>query len=213
MAPRDFKGALTRQLGFLARSCASFDNGFQDEAIRIAQCIRVMLYDTKNQTSILSHLNSKGIELTSTCMDMAARLTDPNSLAYGSCPQVFNGMGRFESNSDGMKYHPKLGDGMFNYGLPVEQWLDQTVFILDPDTWVTRKDVALSAADKDGGAHVDAKLTAEYERLIEGGDLGYFVGENGAQTPITDHHYVALRQMGCELLISPALLALSEGQE
>ena len=40
-----------------------------------------------------------------------------------------------------------------------------------PGTQVSRKDVVLVAADKDGGAHVDSALTPEYERLIESGDL------------------------------------------
>jgi len=81
-------------------------------------------------------------------------------------------------------------------------------FILDPDTWVSRKDVALTAANKDGGSHVDAKLTPTYERLVNSEDLGYFMDEHGTQTPITGHHYVALRQMGYELLDSPALIGL-----
>jgi hypothetical protein len=72
-----------------------------------------------------------------------------------------------------------------------------------------RERIVLDAADKDGGAHVDAALTPMYLRLVESGDLGFFVDEHGKQTPITGHHYVALRQMGHELLDSPALVALT----
>jgi hypothetical protein len=80
---------------------------------------------------------------------------------------------------------------------------------LDNSTRVTRKDVALAARDKDGGAHVDANLTLTYERLIESDELGSFVDESGVRVPITGHHYVALRQMGYEVLNSPELTALA----
>jgi len=203
MAPVNFPAALKRQLGFLARSCQSFDAGYHDEAIRIAQCIRVLIHDTNRQKSVLTHLQAKHIALTSSCLDIAARIRP------GMRALVFNGMGRFEMGPDGARYFPKLGDAGQRYDLPVEQWWTQTIFILDPNTFVSRKDVVLTAADKDGGAHVDAALTATYERLVESGDLGVFIDKLGSQVAISGHHYVALRQMGHEILDSPALVALS----
>lgn len=209
MSTVDFKAALVRQLRFLSKSCHGFDAGFHDEAIRIAQCIRVLMHDTKKQRSVLTHLGAKQrITLTSTCLDIASKVSDPTSLAFGSRPNTFNGMGRYSFGPEGAQYFPKLGNGMFRDSLPVDKWWKQTVFILDPDTWVCRRDVVLSAADKDGGAHVDATLTPEYERLIESGDLGYFANDNGVTTPISGHHYVALRQFGYEVLSSPELVAL-----
>src|SRR5713101_128556 len=159
MTAVDFRAHLKRQLEFLSRSCQSFDAGSHDEAIRIAQCLRVLMHDTARQKSLLTHLNAKGINLISTCLDIAAKVRDPNSLGFGGRPLMFNGMGRFSAGPAGASYFPKLGDGMFCYEIPVEQWWTQTVFILDPKTWVSRKDVVLSAADKDGGAHVDSSLT------------------------------------------------------
>jgi hypothetical protein len=70
--PVDFRAALSRQLHFLSASCRSFDEGFPDEEIRIAQCIRVLMHDTRNQCSLLRHLNSKSIMLTSSCIDRKA---------------------------------------------------------------------------------------------------------------------------------------------
>lgn len=201
MSSVDFQAQLKRQLDFLARSCQSFDAGFHDEAIRIAQCIRVLLHDTGKQTSLLTHLNAKNIALTSSCLDIVSKVRPCTRARF------FNGMGRIEIGPNGPKYYPKLS-GMFRDDLPVEQWWMQTIFILDPDTWVSRKMVVLEAADKDGGAHVDASLTPTYERLIKSWDLGIFVDGGGKETPISNHHFVALRQMGHELLDSPALIAL-----
>jgi hypothetical protein len=203
MSTVDFRAQLKRQLGFLERSCYSFDAGLHDEAIRIAQCIRVLIHDTKKQTSLLTHLNAKNIALTSSCLDITTKIQP------GTRARMFNGMGRFEISPSGSRYYPKLGGGMCRYDLLVESWWTQTVFILDPDTWVTRRDVVLTAADKDGGAHVDALLTPLYERLVAGGDLGNFVDKQGTETPISGRHFVALRQMGHELLDSSSLVKLA----
>ena len=73
--------------------------------------------------------------------------------------------------------------------------------------------MVLAAAYKDGGAHVDAKLTADYETLMTSGERGFFhyqtTGETGNFKPIMDAHLVFLRQIGHELLSSPDLLALA----
>ena len=139
--------------------------------------------------------------LTSTCFDIRSQIQP------GTRAQFFNGMAMFGTGPSGARYFPKLGHGPVRRDLPAEQWWTETIFILDPDTWVSRRDVVLAAANKEA-AHVDANLTPMYERLIRGGDLGVLVDVHGNETPLTDHHYIALRQMGHELLDGPSLLAV-----
>lgn len=211
MTQVDFKLHLCRQLGFIELSCTSFDYGFHDEAIRIATVIRVLIHQTSKSTSLLTHLGATNVGILSTCIDIVAKFKDPNSLAYGATPRMFNGMGAF-SLGQNATYAPKLGNSYVQSFLTAHDWWNQVVFILDKNTWVTRKQVALAAANKDGGAHIDTKLTPNYGRLIESGDLGYLISTLENQEivlPITGHHYVALRQMGYEILNSPDLIALS----
>ena len=73
----------------------------------------------------------------------------------------------------------------------------------------------LAAANKDGGTHVDDKLTPEYERLLSsealalyGGDIHLIDGRTVRPVPIPDTQLVQLRQMGFEVLESPALRSL-----
>lgn len=205
----DYHEHLRRQLDFLERSCAAFDRGCEDEAVRVAVSIRVLIHETGNSTSLLAHLGRRDIQLLSTCLDIVAKSQDP---WLKGTRRMFNGMGQYVPGQ-APPYQPKLGNSYSHYFLPVDSWWKQPVFILDPDTRVTRKDVVLTAADKDGGAHVDNKLTPDYERLLASGDLGYLVTRDENEethTPITGHHYVALRQMGHELLNSPELLALAQ---
>ncbi|WP_455243739.1 hypothetical protein [Petrachloros mirabilis] len=79
---------------------------------------------------------------------------------------------------------------------------------------ITRKDIVLAAANKDGGAHVDAKLTKEYQALARDGAVGSFVYQTQGQrteAPIQGAHLVSLRQLGYELLHSPELTSLALG--
>src|SRR5258708_9428366 len=67
-----FRQHLTKQLGFLARSCKSYDEGHIDEGIRIATVIRVLVHDTKNCVSLLKHLGATNINLASTVANLDA---------------------------------------------------------------------------------------------------------------------------------------------
>ena len=58
-----YQQELKKQLGFLRRSCQLYDEGEVDEAIRIAVPIRTTIHDTRNSTSLLTHLDAEGIKL------------------------------------------------------------------------------------------------------------------------------------------------------
>ena len=196
----DFRQHLKRQLGFLERSCASYDAGHKDEAIRIATIIRVLVHNTKASTSLLKHLNATTINLLSTT-------TEPS-------PQTvsFVGLGMMRVGGGKSEYFPQLGDGPpINQPVPMSKWWDQVVMVLNGQR-ISRRDIVLAAANKDGGAHVDSKLSAEYEALAKYGAVGTFVYQTQGQrveAPIQDAHLVSLRQLGYELLHSPELLKLA----
>jgi hypothetical protein len=197
--PVDFVEHLRRQLRFLERSCASYDAGNKDEAIRIATIIRVLVHNTKVSTSLLKHLNATTINLLSTT-------TEPS-------PQTvsFVGLGMMRIGGGGSEYFPQLGDGPpINQFIPVSKWWDQVVMVLNRQR-ISRRDIVLAAANKDGGAHVDAKLSTEYEALASDGAVGSFVYQTQGQrveAPIQNAHLVSLRQLGYELLHSPELARL-----
>ena len=198
MTTLDFKAQLRRQLQFLRASAAAFDGGFHDEAIRIAVTIRVLVHQTKSSTSLLKHLNATTINLLSTCEGATEKTL------------MYMGMGTVQVGSDGThKHFPSLGDVPVQGMVPVSKWWDQIVFV-DGATRLTRKLIVLSAANQDGGAHVDEKLNADYQALLSDGFAGTVFHTTDGQTiaqPITGAHFVALRQMAYELLHSPALVA------
>lgn len=58
VAPR-FLRQLHEQRGFLEVSAASYDNGIESEAKRLAVAIRVLVYDRGRSKSLLTHLGVK----------------------------------------------------------------------------------------------------------------------------------------------------------
>lgn len=203
----DFKAHLRKQLGFLKRSCASWDAGHQDEGIRIAVIARVLLHQTDKSTSLLHHLGAPGLRLMSTVRQL------PISKIIH-----FMGMGmvqtKIATGSHTVSYIPNLGNGPTKpYPLSANEWWNQIVIKLGSHV-LSRGAIALAAANKDGGAHVDAKLTAEYKALAADGMVDALYSLIGVPfpTPIEGAHLVCMRQMGYELLNSPELLKLASSE-
>jgi len=204
--PIDFRAELSKQLGFMERSCASFDAGNFDEAIRIATVLRILFHETRNSTPLLARLEGGAVRLISTSLDIAAKMRSPRN--QGMRLRMFNGMGQYAPGSN-PPYYPKLGNTPARRLVPPPDWWCEIVLVLEAGIQMARKDIVLVAADKHGGVHVDASLTPAYERLIESHDLGSLVLEDGKLAPIGGHHYVALRQMGYEILNSSELVVLA----
>jgi hypothetical protein len=185
-----FRKKLREQLTFIETSCTVYDAGNRSEAVRIGTSLRVLLHDTSTSTSLLTHLGAKQVQMLSTC---PVNVTGPS----GHPPMAFDGLAAFSARG----ILPKLGMSSTKIELSANEWWEQVVFIAGDG--VTRKIIALAAANKDGGAHVDSDLPQEYERLVE----GVWARFGGGQ--IADHHLLYLRQMGYEVLNSPKLIALA----
>lgn len=201
---QSFRDQLTRQLGFLRRSCDAYDANKIDDAIRIAVAIRVLIHDTKKSISLLNHLGATTINLLSTAEDPS-----PQSFFYiGLGSQIV----KVTLDTTSAAYVPLFDDGPIQRLVPVSKWWNQVVYVLNPKTRLTRKDIVLAATNQDGGAHVDSKLDPNYEALAKEGAVGTLMNQRKemiAASPFTDAHFVAIRQMGYELLHSPDLVSLS----
>ena len=186
-----YKAQLKSQLGSIERSCVSFDAGFRDEAKRIATTIRVLVRDTSSSTSLLTHLGANSVKLLSTCM----LIVEPPEIL------VFDGL----TSRTSAGFIPKLGKGRHEKEMTCGDWWAQLVLIIR-NARFTRKRLVLEIANKDGGSHVDANLTPDYEQIVNN---FWFQGAVGAvATPFTETHLLSIRQLGYEVLNSPELLNL-----
>ena len=212
MSADQLKSRLAQQLSFLASSAEAYDRGNRFEAVRLATTIRVLLHDTSKSTSLLEHMGKKAILLASSTRPQSPPppgvskvIRTGSELAHAS----LTAGGGLTARAEHCPNLDRWGDTL--HFLPVASWWSEVVHHL-PD--LRRRDLVLTAANKDGGAHVDDEpLPADYQRIKDG--IWTYAQQDAAgnvvvaETPIALENLAELRQMAYELLNSPDLLALA----
>ncbi len=189
---------LQEQLRFLRRSCAAFDAGAEDEALRMATALRVILHSTKKSIPLVAHLG------------LAHSVLLSSSRGIGNVEDYLSHVLNPVSPTP-VRMSPLLGENF--HELPLEEWWrGETVFI-DRGEKYCRKTIILSAANKDGGAHVDRQLERYYEALC-GGKYGIGITgnnisidgrapyEQGVTHYAQNAHLALIRQFSHEILAS-----------
>ena len=196
----DLKLQLRRQLEFLQTSCAVFDAGRVEEAIRLAVSLRVVFHDTKHSTSLLTLLGTKASVKVLTTFEPGYAEDKATGRMAISIPI-------------GVDY---TGARSSQFGLPspfdrrdfvsVKEWWEQV--IMGTNTMPTRRDIILAAANEDGGAHVAPNPKKKAAELIRG--VGTFRTNAGGvivTNELNNHHFYLLRQFAFEVLNSQDIIA------
>ena len=134
---------LEEQLQFIRRSSEAYDGGAEEEALRIATALRVIFHQTGSSTSLITHLgfgNKKMLSSSRGHGDWKDYLSEEINL----------------TSSVPVRMRPILGDKFHELSIG-DWWQHETVFVHNGTNHARRK-IILSAANKDGGAHVDADL-------------------------------------------------------
>ena len=202
----EYQSKLKTHLMFLTNSSASYDNGDHEEALRISVSLRVIFYDDRkgSSTSLLSHLNKKRtIKLYST-FDKTEKMKEWGIAPVAILPLM--------ATSQGVR--PPLGDWGDGVLFNVKDWLEEVIW-KENGISLRRWDIIDSAANQDGGAHVDSedKLSNNTKKLRRG-----FDGKDGKRTAngmtvslnFKNHHYPLLRQFAHEVLTSIELTSLAD---
>lgn len=213
-----FKKALQIQLEFIENSCALYDNGHKNEAIRIATAICTILME-KGHASIVKHIlgNQKDdlclLSTNTTLMDTIPKINPQDFPSFTLTPA-----GKFPSEStfynllsyaDGMPFLDCKNINCVNPGeMKVNDWLKQKVVSLDLEdrTYypITRTDLISIARDKDGGSHLDRSISDQaYNLLRDGIDIA--TSQTGETINTRNLHLASLRQLGYEILNSKSL--------
>jgi hypothetical protein len=203
----DFYKHLKQQIRYLKNSCELYDNGDKEEAYRLATTIRVLVYDNPKggSISLLTHLGKKDISF----YDSAYNFTP------GMIGSFWGITGILLDTSKGASFEAPLnnryGAGKNIFGdqsvdrigidnLIFEDWWNKIIFVDDKGNRFSRKDIILNAANKDGGAHVDAKLDEAYANLTRKNSLGLISIHNGVKSPLYNPELSAIRQIAFELM-------------
>lgn len=192
---------LQRQLGYLERSASLFDLGYFDEAVRIATGLRILFHDgnrdTATQGSLIKLLGRPAIQL---------RSTRPTK-SIGAGTKAFDGYLHLPGNLRPWEEYLRED----NRWLSVADWWNEVIFVANGDI-ITRRQLAMWASDKDGGAHSDVKLTDGYKAVMQMWRRMPSGPDDGIATVVPHQHLFALRRFALEVLQSPELRALAIGR-
>jgi hypothetical protein len=183
--------------------CECYDRGDEIVALSIATAIRVLVHDTDSSTSPLKHLGRKDRRYLST------NFRDPAQRVHLGLVRRIN-VGVNDGNGGEAKYWPLCDELYFPSPtehfslLAFDDWWKEPVFE-NAKCNLTRKDLVLIMANKDGGAHFDIEIDERYDdfRKSSSGGSSLFGRLSGAvrgydNVPI----HPAVRQIAYELLRS-----------
>lgn len=167
---QDFKEQFDQQIGFIETSARAYDEGNEPEAKRLAVNLRVLLHDTKNSTSLLKHLGVKYL--------LPFRNTAGDPPPAGALMVFGGGLCSIEATlGEGggkSRFVPVLDTDPARSSRPLqcfEDWWRGPILNDQEGNSFSRYDFVHSVANKDGGAHVDAKLGAAYQALTRGNSM------------------------------------------
>lgn len=220
----ELKNQLSDQLTFLRASCASFDSGFEEEAKRLATTIRVLVHDTKDSKSLLQLMQRKGtLRMHNTALPFNPRnlaphqslvvtqLEVPEGVAASVSFNLFEGERSLTGASPNRAtaraiFKPRVhesGGTSQPRTVSFNEWWEEVVIKDNEGSTFTRKDLVLTMANKDGGAHVDPKLDEQYARLTRFHSQGWLVMTEGIRrAPNNSLVAASVRQITHELLVS-----------
>ncbi len=194
----ELKSHLKEHIQFLSRSAKSYDEGFISEAKRMAVSLRVLLHDTKNSISLLTQLNKKDILFYDNSLDDRPKNIAPfmGLIAIGI---------NFVNGNSNASYIPRLDDDLrgTTRKKSFEDWWNKIVLDDKKDNILTRKDLVLTVANKDGGAHIDPNLDRAYGNITRYESLGVeFVSSKGEKGIASKVELASIRQIAHEVLKS-----------
>jgi hypothetical protein len=194
--PEDLEQHLREEVQYLHNLTRDFDGGFEAAAKKMAGSIRLLVHDTRNSKSLLGQLGLLDIPFYDTAPDW-----DPSNLLphQGLVSMLIGTTGAAYSAPLDIRPPHCLGWSSF------QEWWNKIV-IVDPDrNKLTRMDVVLAVADRDGGAHVDPNLKETYAALSRQRSIDWTFSDGTSERPIAARiALVSIRQITHEVLTTLA---------
>lgn len=177
------------------------------EAKRIATIIRVLLHDTSTSNSLLKQLEVKDnlcfLDTASPNDGMLHSMTNMSGVRASNSNQYLGLVAKINTGDSLIAtplYNQHLKEWYDGYQkLKFDIWWNNTVININGNA-LKRKDLILNAANKDGGAHIDAKLPNDYGITKK---TNLILNIQGTETEFERNIvYASIAQIGWELLNS-----------
>lgn len=189
LTQQELTSHLSDQLAFLEASSSSFDTGFDAEAKRLALTMRVLLHDTNNSHSLLQQLGKKNIKFVDTALPF-----DPKNLS------THGGLVFVAMNGPDTRYVAMLDDVPQLSHIDFDKWWDAPAFVDKDRNILTRRQLVLTAANQDGGGHVDPGIDEIYDKLVNNNSMNLSLTVAGVHRPLDGPERAAIRQIAHEVI-------------
>lgn len=193
----DFYEHLCDQLDLLEMGIRNFDQHGDVHASTLAVALRVLFHNGRGgSTSLLRLLESENWALQSSCGDGQTKKEVEQARASGRFTFIID----MEFTVAGARPYLAQPRGL----VPLATWWDDEIVYSDGRVFMTRKDVVLALANKDGGAHVDARIPPNLQALKAGVGTFEFRREDGSLVTVElkNHHRRVVRLIAEEVLLS-----------
>jgi hypothetical protein len=185
---------LNDQIELLKLDLANYDAGMEIAAKGIAAKLRVLLHDSRTCHSLLGQIG-KNVAL---FHDTSHKFEPGNVFTYSGLITV-----------SALTHNPKYNAPLDNLPqgsdrqIAFDDWWNAVVFLDKEHEEFSRRDLVLTLADQDGGAHVDPEVEKKYYALTRQNTLGWQTQTaSGTWKALSNPHYAAVRQIAHEVLKS-----------
>jgi hypothetical protein len=193
--PEDTRKEFDTQWRLLTKSCDEFDRGDQTEAKRIAVALRILLHHGGQSHSLLHQVGLADVLFFDSAEDVDRRNLLPTF-----------GLTQVALHDSGAAYvapgPASLPLGRPIWLIPFKYWWTKAVISMPGDFDLTRKDLVLTMANQNGGAHVDPELEERYYRLTREKLGAYSVVTESGPRLLEDIESVSVRQIAQEVRVS-----------
>jgi len=187
---------LSDSVQFLQLSAAAFDKGHLGEAKRMAVTVRVLAHDTPNSKSLLGLLKYK---TNMSFIDTAYDYKPDNLMNHHGLVGLQVSL---ENPAKSSYLVPLTLDGRPNKFILFADWWNKIVIVDRNKNVFRRRDIILSLANTDGGAHVDPELNLAYAQLSRQNSIGWVFSSSQGQRPLGAVELYSMRQIAHEVLVS-----------
>jgi hypothetical protein len=152
--PANVLAPVREHIDFVVRACDAHDAGYTSEITRCAVALKALYHSPTPYLSWLARAEGLHGGFLSTAL-----------------PRDADGVGRYGSlvitaNFDGRAiYFCALGSAWSERWVKFSEWWNEPVFINELKQELSRRDLVLAVAAKDGGTNLDPSLTIAYARL------------------------------------------------
>jgi hypothetical protein len=191
----ELKDELEKQLRVLRVLCKSFDEDCEDVYVSIATSIRVLLHDGERRSKSRALLTQLGCRRDMLFVDSCGEVNPHNLMtSHLLCAAQIG-------SPEGAKYVP-LGSRVVKK-VRFPSWWNSNVIKDKVGNLFCRKDIVITVANQDGGAHVDTEILMSHKQLSKDNSLGWLWSSgNSRDNQMGNPIPACMRQIATEVIAS-----------